>query len=221
MKKLFLMISMISVCMFALSSVAFAEEGKPKKKSTRPKFANKGKITLSGSLGFDSVTDTPFDKDGKAIDAATTSHTDISFAPRVGYFVIKGLEVALDFGINKSTNYDSKDKELSSTMTMLPTLDVAYYITQTKALKKQGFFPYLHVGLGYASATLSASGQKDIETSGYRLNPGLGLAWAVGAKQGGVLKLGVDYDRVTLNNDDKTGQDNAHLKLAVSFGIYL
>ncbi len=206
--------------MFALSSVAFAEEGKPRKK-TKPKFANKGRITLSGSLGIDSVTDAPFDKEGKSLDASTTSHTDITVAPRVGYFLIKGLEIALDFGISKSTHYDSKDKETSSTTRMLPTLDIAYYITQTTGLKNKGFFPYVHVGLGYASESSSSPSGKTVESSGYRLNPGLGLAWAVGAKQGGVLKLGVDYDRVTLNNDDKTGDDNSHLKLAVSFGIYL
>jgi hypothetical protein len=226
MRKQFYMLSLaiISLCMLAFSTTALAEEkdkSAPKKKSGKPAFAKKKIVTISGALGFDSDTNTPFDDKGKALDSLSSSTSTITVAPRIGYFVIKGLEIALDFGISKSTSYDSKDKEIGSSTSMLPTLDIAYYITQTKALKKQGFFPYVHMGLGYASQTNSAPSQKDIETSGYRLNPGLGLAWAVGYQQGGLLKLGFDYDMVTLNNDDKTGFDNAQLKLAVSFGIYL
>jgi len=66
MRKQFYMLSLaiISLCMLAFSTTALAEEkdkSAPKKKSGKPAFAKKKIVTISGALGFDSDTNTPFD----------------------------------------------------------------------------------------------------------------------------------------------------------------
>ncbi len=194
------------------------ENGEPKKKSTA--FAKKGRITVFGSLGFDSSTTTPFDKDGKALDDFATSASTFTLAPRVGYFVIKGLEVAVDFTYSSTTNKDKDGKEQNSTSQTIPGIDVAYYLTQTKPLKKMGLFPYAHFGLGYAMSSTKA-GSTTTDFSGVQLTPGIGMAWAFGKAKGGVVKFGIDYQMLTQTEEkSKTGFDLASFRFATSFGLY-
>ena len=195
-----------------------SEGGEPKKKGVA--FAKKGRITVFGSLGFDSTTITPFDKDGKALDDFATSATTFTLAPRVGYFVIKGLEVAVDFTYTSTTNKDKDGKEQGSTSQTIPGIDLAYYLTQTKPLKKMGLFPYAHFGLGYAMSSDKA-GSTTTDSSGVKLTPGIGMAWAFGKAKGGVVKLGIDYQMLTQADDkEKTGFDISSFRFATSFGLY-
>jgi hypothetical protein len=223
MKKL-LSFSLITTMLLALiASPVFAkkgdrsEGGEPKKKGVA--FAKKGRITVFGSLSFDSTTTTPFNKDGKALDDSATSATTFTLAPRVGYFVIKGLEVAVDFTYISTTNKED-GKEKGSTIQTIPGIDLAYYLTQTKGLKKMGLFPYAHFGLGYAMSSDKA-GSTTTDSSGVKLTPGIGMAWAFGKAKGGVVKLGIDYQMLTQADDkEKNGFDFSSFRFATSFGLY-
>ncbi len=184
-------------------------------------FISKGKVTVFGALGFDSTTQTPFDKDGKALDDQATSTTTITFAPRIGYFVIKGLEIAVDFSYSSKSTKDKDGKETVSSSTVIPGLDVAYYINQLKGLKRMGLLPYAHLGLGYGMESTKPAKGDSVDTSGMKLTPGIGMAWRFGKGKGGVIKFGLDYQLLT-QADDKTkaGIDLSSIRLATSFGVF-
>lgn len=211
--------NLLSFSLIASTLIAFMVSPVQAKKGDG--FASKGKITVFGALDFDSTTETPFGKDGKAFEDQARSTTTITFAPRIGYFIIKGLEIAVDFSYSSTTSKDNDGKETLSSSKIIPGLDVAYYITQTKALKKMGLLPYAHLGLGYGMESTKPTEGDSIDSSGMKLTPGIGMAWRFGKGKGGVIKVGLDYQLLTQANDKtKDGIDLSSIRLATSFGVF-
>lgn len=103
----------------------------------------KGGWVISGNtgLGFNTTSSTT-KANGKSEDGPKISK--FSITPSVGYFVINGLAVGIDLGLDNETNKYDGDKVTNTRFSVMPTATY-YFQTGTK------FFPFLGVGIGYAT----------------------------------------------------------------------
>lgn len=161
---------------FLVSQVA-AQTGSTSEKV----YADKGVVELGGSLGFSSYTNV------SAGQTSSTTYTNFSLTPSVGYFVTDGLELGLDpFSLSVSSQTGA-----SSSQTEIHILGAVAY-----AAKTQGpVYPFVEGVAGFSSYSSGGSAAT-------------GFTWGV---RGGVkvavvshvlIMAGVQYMQVT---EDPTG----------------
>jgi len=160
------------------------------------KYAKKSQWEVGGSIGFMS---TKIVANGETLD---DSWTTVTFQPYGGYFVINGLEL----GIMPSVNYTKYGDYNSTDYTL-------YFAPSYNFDTKSQFYPYIMGLIGY---TGNNSGDVNLK----------GIAWGgeVGVKANffgnSLLKLGVQYEQLTLNPDPNPGDErNGYNNIKVNLGF--
>ncbi|MEE2788952.1 MAG: outer membrane beta-barrel protein [Myxococcota bacterium] len=221
MKKI--LVAMVAA---GLVSVPFMASAKIGGKISKPKFAQKGTLTIgsyaiggpnavnAGLIGFNNVNNDDAD------DAAKV--TTFGLAPAVSYFVIDGLEIELGLAYASA----GSDNVTNSNWALAPA--VRYSLS---ALKKYAMFPYFNIGFAYGSATsetemsdgMGTTTTTEVTNSMTDLSFGAGITQALGSAQGGFASLGLNYHMMTVTPDADGAEDVKYsgLQIGVKFGLYL
>lgn len=191
------------------ASLLLATSGLAKVKMEKSSFAGKGVVEIAGGLRYESKTESTDGEDGD-------SHSATTFAPSVGYFIIKGLELGLDINYGSETT-EPKQGDSSSSSQFLTGPFVAYYHRVSPFLYPYGRAGYQHL-LSYSNDAF-----KDVDVSGNNIALEAGLAMALGRKVGGTFQIGVGYEMVsrtmTVSGKDITN-DNNGIFLGTRLSIY-
>lgn len=184
----------------------------------------KGDWVISGNtgMGFNAASSTA-KANGESEDGPKISK--FSITPSVGYFVMDGLAVGIDLGLDSETNKYDGDKTTSTRFSVMPTATY-YFNTDSK------FFPFIGVGIGYATSKTKYS------SSGSIIDPSLfdgnlkedGLAWKAKAgvtymaTQSLGINLGVGFDQFYTKNtyfdtEVKTTRNNFGVNVGFSYFI--
>lgn len=184
----------------------------------------KGDWVISGNtgMGFNAASSTA-KANGESEDGPKISK--FSITPSVGYFVMDGLAVGIDLGLDSETSKYDGDKRTSTRFSVMPTATY-YFNTDSK------FFPFVGVGVGYATSKTKYS------SSGSILDPSLfdenlkedGLAWKAKAgvtymaTQSLGINLGVGFDQFYTKNtyfdtEVKTTRNNFGVNVGFSYFI--
>ena len=157
------------------------------------KFATKGSTELGGSISFQSLTPVSNGNTG-------TTTTIFSLAPFIGYFVTDGFEIGLNpLGIT-SIGFSG------SSTTQIMILAAPSYNFKTEGI----VYPFIEALLGYTSQSNGSS------RSGFSWGGRGGIKLAVTDK--GLLNLGIQYVRITLNPSGATNRYGSN-QLAISAGF--
>jgi hypothetical protein len=199
-------------------AVAFAGPALAKKKrggkARGIQFGKVGQMTLSGSASYSSgerSTIIEGDEEGDPVELPST----FSFSPRVGYFVWANKGMALELA--GALSFTRSDAEDSAQSTLSFMLDPSFYL---KSMKRRGLFPFAHVGVGYANMGMESKGQDDVSLTGLELRPGVGLNFCIGKKRGAFIRTELNYEMLTLTDEDDNGYSQAGPALRVGFGAF-
>ncbi|MCD1117016.1 OmpW family outer membrane protein [Chryseobacterium turcicum] len=177
----------------------------------------KGDWVISGNtgLGFNSASST-VKANGESEDGPKISK--FSITPSVGYFVMDGLAVGIDLGLDSETKKYDGDKTTDTRFSVMPTATY-YFNTGSK------FFPFVGVGVGYATNKTkeTLSGISDNYTAD-------GLTWKAKAgvtymaTQSLGVNLGVGFDQfysknTYFNTEVKTTRNNFGVNVGFSYFI--
>ncbi len=159
------------------------------------KFARKGQWEIGGTIGFTNTTSVSNGHTGE-------SYSVFNFSPTVSYFVEDGFEIGGMFDVK----YYDYGKEH---VTMYTLYAVPSYNFKTKSM----FYPYVQGQIGF---------------NGYSNHISLsGIAWALegGVKANfvtnGLLKFGINYNQVTLNESGSSDRDGFnYISAVLGAGIF-
>lgn len=169
--------------------------------------AKKGGLALSGELGF---VNTDQENGGDT--------TQVVIAPTFRYFV------ADSFAVGGKPLYQSASSGSSdNTLRLFGAVGLVGLHHPTSSDRAIFFVGELQAGIVTGSAEGGFSGES-IDLSGTLLAARLGLAFAVGAEQGGFVLLGAGVEKVTLEGE--AGGQTAESKttqvgLIAEFGLFL
>ncbi len=182
----------------------------------------KGDWVFSGNTGIGFNTQSyKIKADGQSQDGPKISR--FSVTPSVGYFVINGLAVGVDLGLESSTQKQEGSKVTVSTFSVMPTATY-YFNTGGK------FFPFLGAGIGYASSktkyNIAYSISDPLLFSGDATEDGLtwkakaGITYLATPSLG--INLGLGFDQVYtkdtyFNTEVKTTRSNFGATIGFSY----
>lgn len=216
--RLALSLLTLGLTLGAVSSDAYAK----KKRGARGiQFANQGQITIGGSASYTSPSVTGVSKgdEGDSADGPST----FMIAPRVGYFVwsddAMGLEIAGELMFSRSDTDNGAAGEVKTSMFSFGVDPTLYF----KAMKRNGLFPFVHLGLAYAlngSETSIGDTTVESQSSGLDITPGAGFTFNIGKKRGAFIRTELNYEMTERLNEDENGLKTSGLALRVGFGAF-
>lgn len=184
-------------------------------KLQKPEMTNKGTFTFGGGLNLAFLTDT-IEIDGVDGDAEVSRST-IGIAPQIGYFAMDNLEIGVLLDYHSSTT-EPDGGDAVETSGYAVGAGVAYYFN---FMEKNALYPYVGASVRYQSDTPA----EDVTVSGTDIRPGVGLMLAVGSRTGGFMKLGLDYQILSLSTendgDEVSTTSTSGVVVGLGFGLYL
>lgn len=173
----------------------------PASAQTEKGYADRGVVELGGTVAFTSVTSV------NAGQTSSTTYTNFSLTPSIGYFITDGLEIGLDpFSLTVSSHTGA-----STSPTELHILGSVAY-----AFKTQGSaYPFVQGMAGYSSYS---AGSTSLSGFTWGLRGGVKVALA----QHVLLLCGVQYLQVTENPSGATDRYGYNeLLVGMGFSVWL
>lgn len=208
--------SFMLTLMAFMVAFTFAPDAQAQRKGKKVRgiqFGKAGQMTLAGSISMTSGESTVIiDDDEKD---SSDRPTEITIAPRVGYFVWASPTLALELAGALQWQQSESDDLTQSMITFM--VDPAIYM---KSMKRRGIFPFAHVGVGIAQMDKDPDMGDSVSSSGTALRPGVGLNFCIGKKRGAFIRTELNYEITELLDDDDNGLKSSGPALRVSFGAF-
>lgn len=176
----------------------------------------KGAVLIGGGLNFSSTTSS-YEFDGKEVENVETKYTDLGLTPKVGYLLTDNIAVGVmvDFSNSKITS-TFENSEIESTANGIAAGPFVRYYTAL------GIFGEAGVGLGSMTTNGGGEDEKDLKSSLFGWNVGLGYAAFLNDHISVEPMIGYGSNSWTTDVDGKDSvEKNAGINFGVSLGIYL
>ncbi|MEW6510680.1 MAG: hypothetical protein AB1428_06930 [Bacteroidota bacterium] len=166
------------------SAAGFAQE-------QRRHFTSRGSVELGGSISFQATQPVANDRTSDVI-------YDLTVLPYVGYFILDGFEL----GVNPAGLVLTSAG--STTITSLRILAAPSYNFRTSTIAT----PFVEGLAGLTTMTTSVSGGGTSTASGFTWGGRAGVK--VGVVERGLLNLGIQYLRITVNPSGAPGRNGSN-----------